>query len=103
MSDLQPSTGSADLPSIIELMVAIRKYWTTASGEPELKEFAQYVQDLMRQRDPALLQKIEEAMPKKGLLLREGLTAEDIAWIAAGNEVIDQVQNILNQAREGKL
>lgn len=44
-------TDSEYLPSILELMVSIRKYWTTANGEPELKEFAEYVQDMMRKRD----------------------------------------------------
>lgn len=28
-------------------MVQIKKYWTTASGEPELREFAEYVKGIM--------------------------------------------------------
>lgn len=43
-----PNTqNDAELPSVTELMVEIRKYWSTASGEPELKEFAEYVQKLI--------------------------------------------------------
>lgn len=37
-----------ELPSVMEMMVEIKKYWTTANGEPELKEFAEYVLGIIR-------------------------------------------------------
>lgn len=36
-----------ELPSIIQLMAEIRKYWPIVNGELELKEFAEYVQGLI--------------------------------------------------------
>lgn len=32
---------------VMAMMATIQKYWTTASGEPELKDFAEYMLDLM--------------------------------------------------------
>lgn len=41
------------IPSTMELMVQIRNYWTTTSGEPELKEFAEYVQEIIQRSNEA--------------------------------------------------
>jgi hypothetical protein len=35
---------------VIAMMATIQKYWTTASGEPELKEFATFMLDMMDAR-----------------------------------------------------
>ena len=35
---------------VIAMMATIQKYWVTASGEPELKDFATYMLDLMDAR-----------------------------------------------------
>jgi hypothetical protein len=55
-------SNSDRLPSVMELMVEIKKYWTTATGEPELKEFAEYVQEIIQSRDRQLEQRVLEAL-----------------------------------------
>lgn len=38
---------------LMSMMSEIQKYWVTASGEPELKDFAEYVLGLVNKRESA--------------------------------------------------
>lgn len=35
---------------VMAMMATIKKYWTTANGEPDLKDFAEYMLDLIEKR-----------------------------------------------------
>jgi hypothetical protein len=41
-------THNTDSVELNEMMLQIRNYWVTASGEPELREFAEYVLTLIK-------------------------------------------------------
>jgi hypothetical protein len=66
------------LPSVIELMVEIKKYWTTASGEPELKEFAEYVQGVIQAHTAAQVAAAEKRGIEKAVVALSSVKTEGL-------------------------
>lgn len=83
----QPNLPIEDeqLPSKMEVMVKIKDYWTTASGEPELSEFADYV-----------LQLIHHYATKRELEVR---IDENQRWL----ELYRELSKRLSNARDPKI
>lgn len=50
---------------LMPMMVKIKEYWITADGKPELKEFAEYMLDLLEQTRTNTIKAAIEALPEK--------------------------------------
>lgn len=92
-----PLADSAELrKQIIDSLSRAQLEQPDAQGEAVIESEADLLIYVFTQHHQALIQKIEEAMPKKEA------NAEYDSEIAR-NQVIDEFTDILNQAGEGKL
>lgn len=79
----------------MELMVKIKQYWTTVSGEPELGDFADYVLGVITSRDKAAREEAEFFMGSHISTLMMPLLVHRLEkdFPSMTKEVIEEVHN----------
>ena len=76
--------------SKMELMVQIRGYWTTASGEPELGEFADYVLALIKSEQDRAVEAFAAELKLHSYNANSGIDDATAPYLAVGVDDIDQ-------------